>query len=228
MTSFLPTVSPDIWALRPDFRALSITVRGIKMSGAEHLAQAQLAEASASISTMKPWGAAHLTEWQDAYRAFGAKPQRTPCSVEALIKRATRDGHLPAINPLVDLYNAISVKHVLPVGGEDMTKYQGLPRLVRALATDTFETTKDGAPFHEPVDPGEVVWRDDQGVTCRRWNWRQTPRTRVTSETTDAWFIFESLAAMPMEALEAAGTEFCGLLKSVSPSIEFQCLIYSI
>jgi DNA/RNA-binding domain of Phe-tRNA-synthetase-like protein len=29
-------------------------------------------------------------------------------------------------------------------------------------------------------EPGEVIWRDDDGVTCRCWNWRQCVRTRIT------------------------------------------------
>jgi DNA/RNA-binding domain of Phe-tRNA-synthetase-like protein len=219
--SFVPSVSPDIWALRPDFKALSITARGMKLTADTTWATERLAEACKSTANMKPWGQAHLASWQEAYRGFGAKPQRTPCSVEALLKRVTRDGALPSAGPLVDFYNAISIAYVLPVGGEDMGMYQGSPRLVRATAGDLFETTKDAQIFHEPVDAGEVVWRDDVGVTCRRWNWRQTPRTRVTPETVEAWFVFESLGAMPLDALQAAGDDFVAGLRqhAGNPSI---------
>ncbi len=77
---------------------------------------------------------------------------------------------------------------------------------------------KDGSPATETVDGGEVVWRDDAGVTCRRWNWRQSVRTRVTAETTDVWFILESLAPMPRAALQEAGDELVHGLRHLSPS----------
>ncbi len=139
---------------------------------------------------------AHIQSWQDAYRAFGAKPQRTASSVEALWKRAAGPG-LPRVNWLVDVYNAISVLHVLPVGGEDLARYAGAIRLVRATGAEPFATTKDGQPFNDPPAPGEVVWADDLGVTCRRWNWRQGTRTRLTDDSVAALFLLERLGPVP-------------------------------
>ncbi|MGV8241929.1 B3/B4 domain-containing protein, partial [Pseudomonas aeruginosa] len=105
--------------------------------------------------------------------------QRTPCSAEALRKRALRDGGLPSIDPVVDLYNAISVQFAIPVGGENLAAYAGTPRLVVADGSETFDTLKNGEAVDESPDPVEVVWRDDLGVTCRCWNWLQGVRTRL-------------------------------------------------
>ena len=82
------------------------------------------------------------------------------------------------MNRLTDLYNAVSVLHQVPLGGEDLTRYDGPPRLVRATGQEPFDTVADGETVVEHPDPGEVVWCDDAGVTCRRWNWRQARRTR--------------------------------------------------
>ncbi len=95
------------------------------------------------------------------FSEFGSKPSRYPSSAESLLARVLKGGELPRINALVDTYNAVSLRHVIPVGGEDLDELRGDLRLVR-------------------TDEGEVVWRDDEGVTCRRWNWRQEPRTRLT------------------------------------------------
>src|SRR6185295_5831565 len=84
----------------------------------------------------------HVAAWREAYRAFGAKPQRTRNSVEALLRRA--EGGLPRINRLTDLYNAVSVLHQIPIGGEDLTRYAGAPRLKRADGDEPFDTTADG------------------------------------------------------------------------------------
>ena len=86
----------------------------------------------------------HVAAWRDAYRGFGAKPQRTRNSMEALIRRA--ETGLPRVNRLTDIYNAVSVLHQLPLGGEDLTRYTGVPRLVRATGAEPFDTTAAGGP----------------------------------------------------------------------------------
>jgi DNA/RNA-binding domain of Phe-tRNA-synthetase-like protein len=169
-----PEVNPAVWALRPDYVAVSIVARGCRNEVSA--APARIV----SVDAPRPaWAEAHLASWREAYKAFGAKPQRTPCSAEALWRRLQRDGTLASINAIVDLYNAVSVTYAVPVGGEDLSAYAGPPRLVRAVGNESFETTRDGQSTLEMVEAGEVVWRDDEGVTCRRWNWRQTPRTRI-------------------------------------------------
>jgi len=130
------------------------------------------------------------------FRTFGAKPQRTPCSAEALRKRVVRDGNLSSIDPVVDLYNAISIKYAIPVGGENYAAYVGAPRLTIAEGTERFDTVKEGTPAFESPEKGEVIWRDDLGVTCRRWNWRQGVRTRLDASAQRMWFILESLPVM--------------------------------
>ncbi|MGL4287193.1 MAG: B3/B4 domain-containing protein [Phreatobacter sp.] len=163
------------------------------------------------------WGEAHLEAWREAYRAFGAKPQRTPCSAQALRKRVERDGGLAPISAIVDFYNALSIRYALPVGGENIAAYAGLPRLVRAGGGEPFETVRDGMPHVEGVDAGEVVWRDDGGVTCRRWNWRQGARTRIEADTIDMWFVLERLDPMPLAALEEAGALLMRELGRIAP-----------
>ncbi|MFF5234233.1 B3/4 domain-containing protein [Dactylosporangium sp. NPDC000521] len=135
---------------------------------------------------------APLQAWRDVYRAFGAKPQRTPCSAEALRKRAAR-GDVPVIDRIVDAYNAVSIRFAVPIGGEDRAALVGTERLVLAAGDEPFDTVKEGAPVVETPEPGEVIWRDDLGVTCRRWNWRQGRRTAITAATTSAVFLLEGL-----------------------------------
>ena len=151
-----------------------------------------------------------MAAWREAYRAFGAKPQRTRNSLEALLRRAASG--LPRVNRLTDLYNAVSVLHQVPLGGEDLTRYSGAPRLVRATGTEPFDTVADGAAVIEHPDPGEVVWCDDAGVTCRRWNWRQARRTQLGEDTTSALFILDALDPMTDEALHAAADDLVARL----------------
>jgi B3/4 domain len=89
------------------------------------------------------------------------------------VRRAASDHGLPRINVLVDLYNAISILHRVPIGGEDLDHYDGPARLILASGNEPFQTTANGAPMVDYAEPGEPVWTDGGGITCRRWNWRQ-------------------------------------------------------
>lgn len=164
----------------------------------------------------------HLAAWDQVFKGFGAKPARTPCSAQALRKRVLRDGVLPAIDPVVDLYNVISIEYAIPVGGEDLAAYVGAPRLVIADGSECFDTLKEGLPTQEAPAPGEVVWRDDLGVTCRRWNWRQGIRTRLSLSSPRMWFILECLPPMPRTALWEAGDRLIAGLTQMMPGARIE------
>lgn len=208
----------DIWVddsvldLRPDFAVLIMTAHRLRNGPTDDRSRAWLAEASAvEVQADK------IDAWKDAYRAFGAKPQRTRPSVDALTRRMP----LPEINQAVDAYNSISVRHALPIGGEDLDHYRGTARLIRATGDEASEEAL-GQP-----EPGEVVWRDDTGVTCRRWNWRQVVRTRLTEETTNAIFLLERLEPMSLEELKQAGEELADLLSEMSPGLRIASRLVS-
>jgi DNA/RNA-binding domain of Phe-tRNA-synthetase-like protein len=223
IASFLHGARVDdaVFALRPDYRALLLAVDGLvpAPSNREGDALLRAAEAAArqALAEQPVERLPHLAAWRDAYRGFGAKPQRTRNSAEALIRRA--EAGLPRVNRLTDVYNAISVRHQIPLGGEDITGYVGAPRLIRATGTETFDTTADGTAVTEHPDVGEVVWCDDVGVTCRRWNWRQGRRTQLRDDTTTALFIFDALDPCTDEELDAAADELVLHLERLGPSV---------
>ena len=228
MRAILPSIAPAIVELAPDFRALSISVdaAAIVNSG---IATAALSLACQSLSTGEAaWADAHLLAWAEVFRQFGAKPQRTPCSADALRKRVLRDGTMANIDPVVDLYNAVSIRYAIAVGGENAAAYVGTPTLTLADGSELFDTIKEGAPAHEHPDAGEVVWRDDLGVTCRRWNWRQGVRTRLDAHAKEMWFILESLPEMPLDALHAAGEELMSGLRQMMPGAEIESMLVGV
>jgi DNA/RNA-binding domain of Phe-tRNA-synthetase-like protein len=153
----------------------------------------------------------HLLAWREAFRAFGAK--RYQCSAEALIRRG-----LPSISLLVDLYNAVSVRWAVPVGGEDIERVVGTVRLAFASGAEPF----DGG---DPPKPGEVVWADDAGVTCRRWNWRQGVRTRLTESSRRAYFLFDALPELDDAALAGAMDDLSARLASACPGASLSSFV---
>ena len=214
-------VEDSVFALRPDYRALLVAVDGLvpDATGPESEKLLQEAEAAArtALSTSPVDQIPEVAAWRAVYRAFGAKPNRTRNSLEALLRRA--ESGLPRVNALTDLYNAISVLHRIPLGGEDLDRYSGPPRLIRAAGAEPFDTTASGAPVTEHPEPGEVVWADDAGVTCRRWNWRQARRTQLRGNTTSALFILDALEPVTTAALSAAADDLAAQLVRLGPVV---------
>ncbi|MFH8611675.1 B3/4 domain-containing protein [Streptomyces sp. NPDC018029] len=213
------TVSDEVRALAPGFTHVAVDARGLVNGPSTEATSALLDDAARRLAVRldgrAPHEDPHMIAWRAAYTAFGAKPSRTRNSAEALAKRALADGGLPRINTLVDVYNAISVAHLIPVGGEDLDRIKGGMRLVRATGDEEFVTAAAGERVVEHPDAGEVVWCDDEGVTCRRWNWRQGPRTRLTEESVNAIFLLEGMGQDA--GLEAAAAELAELLAKTSP-----------
>jgi DNA/RNA-binding domain of Phe-tRNA-synthetase-like protein len=213
-----PVLDRRLAAIAPGFRALSIFVdagEGIHGSLDD---PDLLADACGAVLAGEPaWAEAHLASWNEAYLKFGAKPNRTPSSAQALRKRVLKEGRIPSINPVVDLYNSVSLRFAIPVGGESYDAYVGRPHLTIADGIEPFDTMANGEAVIEHPAPGEIIWRDELGVTCRRWNWRQGTRTRLDSLTGRMWFVLEALETMPDEALDEAGTMLAnGLMRLMS------------
>lgn len=214
-------IAPEIFTLRPDYRALLLVVSNIPPGPSDSTSEALLQQAESSartaLSSRPVTEIPHVAAWRDTYKAFGAKPKKERSSLESLMRHA--EAGLPRVNRLTDIYNALSVKYQIPFGGEDLDKYDGVPVLVRAKGNEPFETSVGGEKVTEFPPEGEVVWCDDAGVTCRRWNWRQCSRTGITEDTTRVLFIMDALGPCDDANLEAAADELVEVLKSLGPGV---------
>lgn len=208
-------VDEAVRELRPDFAVLAVAAEGLVNGPSDRESERWLAAAAGRADPDDP----HVEAWREAYRAFGAKPRRTRPSVDALLRRADA---LPSVNRVVDAYNAVSVEYALPIGGEDLDAYRGAARLVRADGDEAFDVIANGEPAVEHPDPGEVVWRDDAGVTCRRWNWRQCVRTRLTETTKNGFFLLERLEPYPIDRLSEAGEKLTERLRAIAPDVRVE------
>ncbi|WP_334122015.1 B3/B4 domain-containing protein [Glutamicibacter sp.] len=223
-TEFLYACSVDqsVFELRPDYRALLLVVQGLEPQATSTLADDLIARAEAQAKTLLAQAPVdqlpQISAWREAYRGFGAKPQRTRNSLEALTRRAA-DG-LPRINALTDIYNAVSVLHQIPLGGEDFDLYDGPARLTRAVGDEAFDTASGGEIVIENPSEGEVIWRDNTGVTCRRWNWRQGKRTALSENTTTAFFILDALDPMTNDELTEVGESLSQALESLGQDVQ--------
>ncbi len=220
--SFVPKVDAKIWEMFPNYILSSIV-----MLGGENktTADASLVEFKNKPEQVTIDG--HLQAWADAFKEFGEKHKKTPSSAYALIKRFEKTGEMPVINPIVDLYNLLSVEFGIPVGGEDIDRYTGSPELKLSDGTEPFETMRSGECVVENPRLGEIVWCDEVGVTCRRWNWRQGSRTRIDETSQNFWFVLEALPPFDPDMLRNATAAFVESARIIAPGAEFSAKLIS-
>lgn len=148
--------------------------------------------------------------WREAFQKFKTK-KGVRASIEALLKRIHNGNHIGTINPLVDIYNSISLRYALPCGGEDIDKFVGDIRLTTAAGDEEFIPL--GTDENAPPYAGEIVYKDDKGAICRCWNWREAVRTMLTENTNNAFLCIESVD-------ETRATEFENALKDLATKVQ--------
>ncbi len=152
----------------------------------------------------------YFKEWRRAYTSFGVDPTKYKCSSEALARRAIKGGVIPHINTLVDSYNYISLKYHTPCGGGDLDKMSGDVVLKYAEGAERYVPL--GTREEETVKTGEIVYASGEDVICAKWNWRESEKTKLTEETTNAFLIIEALQQLTTETIRSASEELSGLL----------------
>lgn len=226
MNNFLDGARVDVGvqAAHPDYVALIMTARGIAGGPSDSDSDEMLTRAEkVGAQWLEAQPIEELPEvrdWRGRFLTFGVKHKVAKSSFESLLKRSSKG--LPRIDRITDLYNAVSVLHRVPIGGEDLDKYQGSPQLVFARGDELFETRENGEAVNLPPDLGEVIWRDDLGATCRRWNWRQCTRTHLTQQTRNAVFIFDGIGDQAKSRVENAAAELVKTLEQWWPGVVIQ------
>ena len=154
----------------------------------------------------------YIATWREAYRKFGAKPKDYPSSVENLTRRVLNGATIGHINNLVSLYNTISLRHILPVGGEDLDQIVGDVLLTKAEDNEPAIFLLGEKEARAPR-AGEILYKDDNGAICRRWNWKEADRTKLTQETKNAFLVIEALPPVSRDTVETAIRELADLVK---------------
>ena len=208
-------IEDDFWELFPNAKIGIITCNGIDNTIKDENQYKDM------ISQGEKEALTHLTNeefssnevikvWRDAFKKFKTK-KGARSSIEALLKRVSTGKGLGTINPLVDIYNSISLKYAMPCGGEDMDKFIGDIRLTKATGDESFITL--GSDKSEPPYEGEIVYKDDEGAICRCWNWRESVRAMLTEDTKNAFLCVELVD-------ENREKEFENALKELSQLVE--------
>ncbi|MBU3126264.1 B3/B4 domain-containing protein [Clostridium tagluense] len=208
-------VEDDFWTLFPSARIGVVVCYGIDntikdkekykemISNSEKEALKHLKNAEFSSNEV-------IKVWREAFQKFKTK-KGARSSIEALLKRVHNGNHLGTINPLVDIYNSISLRYGLPCGGEDIDTFASDIRLTKAIGNESFVTlgTDENAPPYE----GEIVYKDNEGAICRCFNWREAVRTMLTENTNNAFLCIELVD-------EKRYVEFENALKELAKTVQ--------
>ncbi|MDU5333961.1 B3/4 domain-containing protein [Enterococcus sp.] len=209
MTTFI--ADPSFWEVFPKAQLNVLIVKGIAdnqakendpyltelLTNGKEAAKKFLQEETFSQNPV-------IAEWRGAFSQFKTK-KGARSSIEALLKRVSQDREFQPINPLVDIYNSISLEFAVPCGGEDLQKIAGDIHLGQAVGGEAFLPL--GAEADAPALPGEIIYYDEKGAICRCLNWREAQRTMLTEETKDVIFFMESINAEQAERANQAMQE---------------------
>lgn len=191
--------TPDLWSAFPSLHAGVLYVRGVR--GALDFDAAVIAHVAAAKSRLSGGnlqGRTPLSEgqwpeiqsWRRVYSEMGLPPTQVRCAAEALLRRLRQDGHLPKVNPLVDLCNAVSVHAAAPVAIFDCAQV-AWPLSVRRARGDEEFLTFSGAIEH-PAE-SEVVFVDGtRRAHARKWAHRQSRSSAVSSSTESVLIVIEA------------------------------------
>lgn len=228
-------INNEIFEKFPDLNIGIIIVRGLDNKGVNeeiiNLLREKEKEIKENFNTETLSQNPRIDVWRKAYSSFGAKPKKYKCSVENLYRMILSDMELRHINKIVDIYNYISIKHMVPVGGDDIDKIDGDIELKFAQGDESFVELNS----EETKNPkeGEVIYVDDKEVLCRRWNWRECDKSKMTEEIKNVALVVEGLSMTKDEVQEIVDElrdlvqKYCGgeiktyILNSPNPKIQF-------
>ncbi|WP_086351135.1 B3/B4 domain-containing protein [Candidatus Enterococcus clewellii] len=209
-------INKEFWAIFPEAQINFLVIKNID----NHIKEADTSYFTELLSHAGKDAEQFLTEetfsdnavvaqWREAFSKFKTK-KGARSSIEALLKRVSQQREFRPINPLVDIYNSISLKYGVPSGGEDIDKIEGNLSLGKAQGGENFFPL--GAEKDAPALPEELIYFDDNGAICRCLNWREAQRTMLTEETKNAILVIESVNEEQRERANQAIEELKNLV----------------
>lgn len=209
-------IEDDFWSLFPHAKIGTITCQGVNNSIRDvekynEILQCAEKEAHKFISREEFSSNPTIFVWRKAFQKFKTK-KGARSSIESLLKRVKNNNHIGTINPLVDIYNSISLRYGLPCGGEDIDTFVGDIRLTQANGNEPFIPL--GSTENTPPYEGEIIYKDNEGAICRCWNWREAMRTMLTENTKNAFLCIELIDETRSDEFHRALEELALLVSS--------------
>jgi DNA/RNA-binding domain of Phe-tRNA-synthetase-like protein len=196
-----------------------LVISGVRNRASDPAFDALLAETTRQIVTaVQPSAFLNdpiLLGYRQLHDAIKRSNKRFIAAPENLLRLVLERGAIPRINLMVDIYNLVSLQTRLALGAHDLVGVEGDIELRLTRGAERFHPL--GAAQPTTVGPGEYAYFDSAGDVLCRLEVRQSEKTKVTLETTEAFYIIQGNRATSPVALRAAATElirlttiFCG------------------
>jgi len=213
--------STDVVSTFPATRGGVIHARGldntISSTSLDQRYRAEQARVRDQIGDMPLSDIPSLKAWRTTFSGFGVKPTQYRSAAEALLRRLTKQGDIPSINPLVDLANMVSIRWRLPVAVFDQATATGITSVRFADGHEQFTDLGSDAP--RSPEPGEVVFVDEAGlVSARRWCWRQSDQSAARPTTAEVLITVEGQHPGAEADVAGATQDLLDLLAEYQPN----------
>ena len=200
------SVEPELFARFPGVRLAVVVARGVDNTRDVPAVAGAWADAWANAGpAAAPHGNAQshprVQAWRQRFQATGVSMRQFPISIEALLRRAMKGGPPFHINPLVDFYNSVSLRHTVPVGAFDLDRVAGPVAVRLTREGDTFAALDGDGPL--PVPGGELAYVTGATVLTRQLMWRQSRDGLIGPGTRTVFLVSEILPEIGPGLVEA-------------------------
>ena len=198
----------------------------------EDLLARSVEEVRKSFTGNKAQDHPRIKPWRGAFSKLGISGSKFQSSIESMARRVLKGDPFPKINPLVDLYNSVSLRFLVPMGGHDLDTIEGNIHLKFTEGGEPF--TPMGSGETGVVPKGELVYCDDREVLTRNWVWRQCEKDKATEKTKSIFIPVDVLGEVGRERADEillelshliprhlGGTFFSEVLTREKPSVDF-------
>lgn len=205
-------IDPEIFTQFPDFKRGIIIVKDVENALSNKRIKRPLNKEIEKRAKEDIFAHPFIKAWDEAHLKFGSNPNKFPPSIKSLLKRIKKGGGFPFINSVVALFNYISIKYLIPCGGDDVDRIEGNLHLGFAKGDECFIPL--GGEDEEHPQPGEVIYFDDKTlkVMCRRWDWRNGDFSKITEDTKRIVINIDGIGEAPQTLIEEARDELAKLL----------------
>ncbi|ARY92393.1 MULTISPECIES: B3/4 domain-containing protein [Lacticaseibacillus] len=183
----------------PRVLALGVKIRGVELTGVDNHAYPQalkemianeIRQVLTTLDRDQIKTDPVIQGFWDLHRAVHLPKRNNTPAPATLLKLILKRGELAPINPVVDLYNLISIQSHLALGAHDVDRIDGNVNLRLTTGTEKFiPIGANGQP--EPVKAGEYAYIDDSNEIICHLETRQVEKTKVTAETNHLYYIVQ-------------------------------------
>lgn len=148
-----------------------------------------------------------ILPWKIAQQEFGPKAIHYHTSLENLMQRIFHNKKIPQDNTITTLANYLSLKYLIPIGVDDISK-------IDKTITFKIASGKEKINFLTSLKPGTLYYKDNTHILGTKLDFWKNNKTKPTKKTTSALIHIEALPPITNAKLKEIIEETNSLLKT--------------